>query len=136
MSTAPARALSNDFQDVRLISLASWSRSAEIEPRDPHGPYVVIQEGYDPGDLTMVPGEFILGRSGRWMNLSLFYRLPVETRRAEFIFGQVADVMNTLGALTSKIQVFRPGEQELQPEDQAATGTEPDELSEAIRALK
>lgn len=130
MSQAASRSITNSFQDVRLISLASWSRAAEINPRDARGPYVVLQEGYDPGDLTMNPDEFLLGRSGRWLSLGLFYRLPVEQRRGEFVFGTVAEVMNVLGTLSSKVAVFRPGEiQEAQPGE-----PQKDELAAAIQA--
>ncbi len=43
------RTITNNFLDVRLLSLASWHLAHEISPRDHGGPYVVLQEGYDPG---------------------------------------------------------------------------------------
>ena len=35
----------NSYQDVRLVSLASWRQAGEITPRDRGGPYMVTQEG-------------------------------------------------------------------------------------------
>lgn len=131
MSNSSSRSLSNNFQDVRLVSLASWSKAAEIQPRDPHGPYVVTQEGYDPADFTMNPDEFILGRSGKWLSLALFYRLPVAERRQEYVFGTAGDVMRVLGNLTSKVAVYKPGESLLAAEP---TGAAVDELVDAIRS--
>jgi hypothetical protein len=64
MSNLNLRTITNHFLDVRLVSLGSWRQANEIEPRDRGGPYVVLQEGYDPDDLRMTAKEFILGRSG------------------------------------------------------------------------
>lgn len=115
MSNKDVRSITNSFQDVRLVSLASWSKAAEIVPRDSHGPYVVLQEGYSPEDITVSPDEFILSRSGKWLSLALFYRLPVAERRAEFVFGTAAEVIQVLGELTSKVALFdakeRPAEE-------------------------
>src|SRR3954470_8882161 len=124
--------ITNNFQDVQLVSLSTWRRASEIFPRDRHGPYVVLQEGYDPDDFKMRPDEFILGRSGRWLALGWFYRLPVPERRAEFVFGTVAEVMQMMGNLSSKVIMFdRTGiDEEAQPPD------EKDQMMQAIEAGK
>src|SRR5262245_13749843 len=83
------RNITNNYQDVKLISLSTWRVANEFTPRDRHGPYVVLQEGYDPEDTRMIPEEFVLGRSGKWLSLGFFYQMPVPERRAEFIFGTV-----------------------------------------------
>lgn len=128
MNASNSRALSNNFQDVRLISLASWSKASEISPRDSGGPFVVIQEGYDPSDLTVASDEFLLGRSGRWLSVGLFFRMPVEDRRAEFVFGTTAEVMQVLGSLPSKVAMFPfSGEQ-------AAAEPQADDLSRAVQS--
>ena len=106
MSNVNLRNITNHFMDVRLVSLSSWHQAHEIEPRDRGGPYVVLQEGYDPRDLKMIGREFILGRSGKWLAMQYFYKLPVPERRAEFIFGQVADVMQMMEALPPKVTMF------------------------------
>lgn len=130
MSHQEVRSLSNSFQDVRLVSLASWSKAAEITPRDQGGPYVVIQEGYAPQDLAVTVHEYILSRSGKWLALGHFYHLPVAERRAEFVFGTAAEVMKVLGDLPGNVSVFGAGEPaEASPEDVAG-----DELTSVIRA--
>jgi hypothetical protein len=108
MSNINLRNISNDFLDVRLVSLASWRQANEITPRDRGGPYMVLQEGYDPQSLKPVADEFVLGRSGKWLLLSHFFGLPVEERRAEFVFGTAAEVMAMMQNLPSKAVLFGP----------------------------
>jgi hypothetical protein len=132
MNKLNLRTITNHFQDVQLASLASWSRAKEIVPRDRGGPYIVIQEGYDPDDLTMTPDEFVLGRSGKWLSLSHFFRMPVPERREEFVFGTAAEVMKVMQDLPSKVVMFRPD-----PKTQeASTSAEPDEMATAYHAGK
>jgi hypothetical protein len=106
MSNPNLRNITNHFQDAHLVSLASWKRASEISPRDRNGPYVVLQEGYDPEDMRMIADEFILGRSGKWLSLGLFYKLPVAERRAEFVFGTAAEVIQMMSDLPSKVRMF------------------------------
>ena len=124
------RNITNSFQDVRLVSLASWHQAAEFTPRDRGGPYVVLQEGYDPEDPKVIAEEFVLGRSGKWLSLGLFYKMPVPERRAEFIFGTAAEVMQMMGNLPSKPVIVRPG-----ADEQAAPGApEGDAMAAALQA--
>ena len=132
MSNLNLRHLTNSFLDVRLVSLASWRQANEITPRDHGGPYVVTQEGYDPEDPKMIADEFVLGRSGKWLSLGFFFRLPVPDRRAEFIFGTAAEVMQTMETLPTKALLLRPGE-ESQTE---SVPPETDEMATAFHAAK
>src|SRR4051812_44412315 len=91
MSNENLRNITNNFQDVRLVSLASWKAAAEIMPRDRGGPYIVMQEGFDPEDLTLSADEFVLGRSGKWLSVGFFYQMPVPDRRSEFVFGTAGE---------------------------------------------
>ncbi len=134
MSNLNLRNITNSFQDVRLASLASWRQATEITPRDRGGPYVVMQDGYDPEDPRVIADEFVLGRSGKWLSLSHFYQLPVPERRAEFIFGTVAEVMKMMSNLPSKVEIIRPGAPgEAAP---APAQAEPDEMAAALQAGK
>ena len=112
------------------MSLSSWRNANEISPRDHGGPYVVLQEGYDPEDMKMTPTEFVIGRSGKWLPLAHFYKLPVPERREEFVFGTAAEVMQMMNNLSSRAQIMGRGKE---PE---ATSGEPDEMADAIQAGK
>jgi hypothetical protein len=126
------RSITNNFLDVRLLSLASWRQAGEISPRDHGGPYVVLQEGYNPNDPKMTPDEFILGRSGQWLSLGRFYQLPVDQRRAEFVFGTAGEIMQMMEDLPTKVVMFGHGK----TEEAAPAGTGTDEMATAIKAAK
>jgi hypothetical protein len=132
MSNINLRNITNSFQDVHLASLASWRHANEITPRDRGGPYVVLQEGYDPEDMTLTPDEFVLGRSGKWLSLSFFYQMPVPERRAEFVFGTAAEVMQIMSNLPPKVEIIRPGDDKKAEPTGAAT----DEMAAALQAGK
>ncbi|MCC6232282.1 MAG: hypothetical protein IT580_06530 [Verrucomicrobiales bacterium] len=102
MKQEDVRALSNHFQAVRLVSLHTWSAAAEIPDRDAHGPYMVVQGAYHPDDLTLTPDQFVLGRSGAWLQVGLFFQLPLPERRAEYLFATAAAVMEVMRDLPPK----------------------------------
>ncbi|HEV8542656.1 MAG TPA: hypothetical protein VGR78_09715 [Verrucomicrobiae bacterium] len=130
MSNANLRNITNSFHDVRLASLSSWRQANEISPRDRGGPYVVLQEGFDPEDTTMTPNEFVLGRSGKWLSVGYFYKMSVPDRRAEFVFGTAAEVMHMMGNLPSKVSLFRPDDKE----DSSGPQPADDEMAAALKA--
>jgi hypothetical protein len=132
MSNTNLRNITNSFQDVRLASLAHWKQASEFTPRDRGGPYVVLQEGYDPEDPKVIADEFVLGRSGKWLSMGLFYRMPVPERRAEYVFGTAAEVMEMMRNLPSKVQTVRAGA----PTEAEPASTEADEMAVALKAGK
>ena len=132
MADLNLRNITNSFLDVRLTSLASWRQANEIMPRDRGGPYVILQEGYDPEDSKFIADEFVLGRSGKWISLGLFYKLPVDERRAEFVFGTAAEVMQMMQNLPPKVVVMRGAPE---PAGEEAPAQE-DEMAAALRAAK
>jgi hypothetical protein len=129
MSNQNLRSISNSFQDVQLSSLASWKAAGEFIPRDRGGPYVVVQTGYDPEDPKMAEDEFVLGRSGKWLSIGYFYRMPVPERRAEFVFGTAAEIMQMMGQLPPKAVIIRPGKDKAE-----SAAPEGDEMAAAIQA--
>jgi len=131
MSNVNLHTITNNFQDVRLVSLRSWRQAGEISPRDQGGPYVVLQEGYDPKDMKMIPTEFLIGRSGKWIPLAQFYQLPVPERREEFIFGTAAEVMRMMSDLPTKAAFLAR-----KPREKSETTPEEDEIAAAIQAWK
>jgi hypothetical protein len=132
MSSANLKNITNSFHDVRLLSLSKWRQAGEISPRDHGGPYIVTQEGFDPEDSKMQPDEFVLGRSGKWLSLGYFYNMPVPDRRAEYVFGTAAEVMQTMEGLPSKVVMLRPGDQS----QKAAEPSAGDEMGQALKAAK
>ena len=100
--------ITNQYQDVKLVSLSTWRQANEITPRDHNGPYVVTQEGYDRDDPKVIPDEFILGRSGKWLSLGHFFQIPVADRRSEFVFGTVSEVIQFMSNLPSDVEMLRP----------------------------
>jgi hypothetical protein len=132
MSNLNLHTITNSFQDVRLVSLAAWRQAKEFSPRDHGGPYIVMQEGYDPADMKMIGDEFVLGRSGKWLALGHFYKLPVAERRLEFVFGTAAEVMQMMSNLPSKVQMF--GRTVEVPADSVPAAD--DEMAAALQAAK
>ena len=132
MSNANLTTITNRFQDVRLISLATWRQAGEIVPRDRGGPYIVTQEGYDPEDMKVIANEFVLGHSGKWLSLGHFFQLPVPERRAEFVFGTAAEIMSMMSSLPSRPEFLRPG----QKSESTASAVGQDEMADAYRASK
>ncbi len=130
MSNINLRNITNSFQDVRLGSLASWSRADEFSPHDPGGPYVVTQEGYDPDDATSTPDEFILRRSGEWLSLPPFFRCQSRTTRVRF--PDRGGVMQVMNDLPPKVQIIRPGAKE----KAAPAPAEVDEMAAALQKGK
>lgn len=125
------RNITNHYQDVKLVSLSTWRQAAEIVPRDRNGPYVVTQEGYDRDDLKVIPDEFILGRSGKWISLGHFYQMPVADRRSEFIFGTVGEVIRLMSNLPSDVEMLRPLGME---KDTPAAPVPDDEMAKAFQS--
>jgi len=80
----------------------------------------------------VTPDEFVLGRSGKWLSIGLFYKMSVPERRAEFIFGTAAEVMQMMGSLPPNVQVIRPGA----PAEAAPATPETDEMAAALQAAK
>ena len=80
----------------------------------------------------MRANEFILGRSGKWLALGHFYKMPVPDRREEFVFGTVAEVMDMMGKLPSKALLFRSTDKDEEPSAPPAN----DEMAAALQAGK
>ncbi len=132
MSNLNLHTITNSFLDTKLVSLRAWRQAHEISPRDHGGPYVVLQDGYDPNDMKMIADEFVLGRSGQWLSLTHFFQLPVPERRAEFIFGTAGEVMQMMGDLPSKVVMMG----RLEQEEAAAPELKDDEMAIAFQTAK
>jgi hypothetical protein len=127
-----SKVLTNRFQAVRIISLASWRQADEISPRDPDGPYLITQEGCGQEDGKATVEEFVLGRAGKWLPLGHFLQLSVMDRRAGFVFGTTAEIMQLLGSLPAEPAIFRPAKGVQPP----ASAIREDEMAAAYWASK
>jgi len=78
----------------------------------------------------MTPTEFVIGRSGKWLPLAHFYKLPVEDRRAEFVFGTAGEVMQMMSNLPSRAEIMGRGT------EPGAAPAQPDEMMDAFQAAK
>jgi hypothetical protein len=126
------RCLTNNFMNVRLVSLASWREANKIFLWDRGAPYIVTQEGCDPEDLTMTPGEFVLGRSGKWLPLGVFFVMPIAERWQEFIFATAGEVLRMMRDFPSAAVVWRPTPHIMG----AMTSIETDEMAAAYHSGK
>ena len=132
MDPAKNRAITNNYQDAQLVSLKNWKRADEFEDRDHGGPYIVSQSGYDPHDLLLRYNEYVLGRSGKWFTINLFFKIPIDIRQQEFIFAKAAEVIEMMDDLTGKVRIEDGIPDPVFPEDDA----EVQELNRAIEKAR
>jgi hypothetical protein len=85
----PARALTNDYQDCKLIKLDS---------RDPKSPLVVVQEGYIPGDPTCRVQNFYLQRDGFWIDEIAHSTIP-DNEIGNIVFESSAEVVQAFSGI-------------------------------------
>ncbi len=86
-------ALSNDPARCEVMNLA-WGAGE-------HGPYLVRQEGYEPGSSTFKMQRFILQKDGRWLLNLAFVMLPEAEQEAQ-LFHSLTEVLQLLDGLSSK----------------------------------
>ena len=86
-------ALSNDPARSEVMNLA-WGPNR-------HGPYLVRQEGYEPGSSTFKMQRFILQKDGRWLLNLAFVMLPEAEQEAQ-LFHSLTEVLKLLDELGSK----------------------------------
>jgi hypothetical protein len=89
MSNLNLPGATNDFHDVRLVSLCGWQKANQITLRD-HG-CVVLQENGDRQGMKTIPTDFLIDRSGECLPLAHFYKLQAAEGRIEFIFGTAGE---------------------------------------------
>jgi hypothetical protein len=91
--------LSNDFQRVRLFRVVTHTAFDQASSAEVRGPYIILQKGIDPTDVTATSEEFILSRSGRWFPFHLFHQLPPQRRRGLFLYPNAAEAVSVLQQL-------------------------------------
>ena len=88
----PPRALTNDYNDYKLIML---------DANDPKSPLVVVQEGYAPTDPDCRLRMFYLQRNGIWIDEIAHSTLP-EAEASDIIFETSGEALKTVSALFGK----------------------------------
>ena len=86
-------ALCNDPAHCEVLNLA-WGSNG-------HGPYLVRQEGYEPGSSNFIMQRFILQKDGRWLLNLAFVMLPEAEQEAQ-LFHSLTEVLKLLDELGSK----------------------------------
>jgi hypothetical protein len=89
---APARALTNHYNDCKLVKL---------DPEDPASPYVVMQEGYEPSEPPFRMRMFYLQRDGQWIDEVARSTRP-DSEAGDIVFETSAEAVQAPGALTGK----------------------------------
>lgn len=136
MDLSKLRAITNNYSDIRLLSLRDWKDAGTIIPRDSGGPYIVMQEGYDPEDLRMNYDEFVLGRSGNWISVGMLLRLPREVRHNEYIFGTAGEIIHLLENLHGRAEVISTREEARAMVPEPAENPEVRDLRLAVQRAK
>ena len=88
----PARALTNDYNDCKLIKLDS---------NESRSPLVVMQEGYAPGDTTCRMRMFYLQRDGFWIDEIARSTLP-DSEAGDVVFETTAEALRAMSGLLGK----------------------------------
>ncbi len=91
----PARALTNSYQDCKLVKL---------DADDPASPLVVMQEGYAPSDATCRMRLFYLQRDGMWIDEVARSTRP-DTEAGDIVFESPGDAVKVMSGLFGKPMV-------------------------------
>jgi hypothetical protein len=88
----PPRALTNDYRDCQLLKL---------DANDPNSPFVVVQEGYAPGDQSGRMRMFYLQRDGFWIDEIARSTRP-DSELDDVVFGSSLEVTELLSGLIGR----------------------------------
>ena len=91
----PARALTNSYQDCKLVKL---------DADDPASPLVVMQEGYAPSDPNCRMRLFYLQHNGMWIDEVARSTRP-DTEAGDVVFESPADAVKLISGLFGKPMV-------------------------------
>jgi hypothetical protein len=116
----PARALTNDLNDCKMIRLDS---------NDPKSPLVIMQEGYSPTDPNCRMRMFYLQRDGFWIDEIARSTRP-DTEAGDIVFETPAAALNLLSTLFGKplVRELPVSEADIQTYMARARGGSPEEL--------
>jgi hypothetical protein len=86
-------AISNDPARCEVMNIG-WAHGG-------HGPYLVRQEGYEPGSSTFKIQRFILQKDGRWL-LNLAFVMLSEAEQEAQLFHSLTEVLLLFDEIASQ----------------------------------
>lgn len=96
----PVSPITNRHQEFRIHNLAQLLRQDGAR-----GPFIVTQDGSDPGDPRMRPCSFVLTRRGTWLHFYLYLALSNEARAHCVQFESAADALHAAASLPDMVRV-------------------------------
>jgi hypothetical protein len=98
--------IDNDVSRCQLLDISKLPLPPDIKyPQYEHGPYVVLQKGALPGDLSSRPLDFLLTREGRWLPMFAFLKLPERERYDLCTFRTAAEAIQQLEKLAGRARI-------------------------------
>jgi hypothetical protein len=94
------RTITNRLADCELFDLSKLMGS-----KDGRGPFLLVQEGCDPGDPRMRECSFVLTHRGTWLHYYLYLALPESVRRRCALFERANEAMQRVESLPDGVRV-------------------------------
>lgn len=91
------RTLTNNYQDVEVWNLDSWSGA--------RGPFLVVQMGVPPGRENAGEGVYFLRPDGSWVDATHYMASGKPELLDEAVFGTTQEVMGLLAQLDPEAKV-------------------------------
>lgn len=95
-----ADAITNRPQDFKILNLRQL-----VHHVDGRGPFMVTQDGCDPGDQKMRECSFVLTKRGTWLHFYLYLALPETVRQKCALFETVAEALSCADSLPPEVVV-------------------------------
>jgi hypothetical protein len=91
------RTISNDYREVELLDLCPV--------RTNRGPFLVLQQGYAPGDADLRESLFVLRRDGSWVDVNVYLSAGDPELMSEALFSSAQQVMELFADLPAEPRV-------------------------------
>jgi hypothetical protein len=91
------KTITNSYLDAKVLDLAAEGG---------HGPFLVIQLGFAPGDELARGRMFVLRPDGQWVDFNCYACQGRPEAMDEIVFPTMAKIMETFGTLFGKPRVL------------------------------
>lgn len=92
-SSMSLRTITNHYHDFEVV---------DLDPSRDRGPFVVVQEGCAPGEMTATSKVFVLRRDGSWADAAYYLAGKGRTQLTEIMFEDTREVMKLLQQLAPR----------------------------------